>query len=153
MAMGTRTGDKATQTAAYREAYTVGAKTKDGTVHGMASQLMLNPQITDRIDELIAQRDRALIRSQVADKDIALKVFRNACDPHQQEDVTMTMMKGAENLAKTQGMFINTEQRIDPDRDLTPAQVTAELDAMIEEAKATGTDDNVIPIDKSSSKR
>lgn len=97
------------QSDAYRESYN--STGKHTTVNVEASKLMSNPNVRQRVDQLIAQRERAMINSSISDKEKVLTALRTFMDSAEPSD--SMRIRATELLGKTAGLFKDvTEQTI-----------------------------------------
>ncbi len=95
---------------AYREAYNAN-RMQDNSIYREASLLMADPKITQRVEELQRQKDRALLASSIADRDIVLRFLRDVV--LDEEERTADRLRSAELLGKTTGLYkdvIETQQ-------------------------------------------
>ena len=117
-----------TQSAAYREAYSVSPKTKPETVNQAASRLMANSNIAARVKVLVSMREQALIRSSLSDRERVLKKLRGAIDG---EPTNALELKAAELLGKSVGLFKDVIE--DGSATRSAAELEAELQARLDE--------------------
>lgn len=112
------------QADAYREAYDVGENTKASTCHEKASRLMAEAKIRARVEALVQVREKAILRSAVADREAVLAKLRDWLDSATKDD--LAKIRAAELLGKSVGLFKDVVET-------APARTVAELEAELEE--------------------
>lgn len=94
---------------AYREAYDT--KGSQATVNNAGSQLYKQPEIRQRIDQLIAAREQAVIRAAVTDRERVVSFLREMM--LQAAPTDAQKIRAAELLGKTAGLFNNDTRGTD----------------------------------------
>jgi hypothetical protein len=92
--------------AGYREAYDVSPDSKMSTARDSATKLMSDPRVSQLVDKLIRDKEKAVVASAVSDREKVLSKLRTwteADDPDQA--VPATTLKAAELLGKSVGLF------------------------------------------------
>jgi phage terminase small subunit len=109
----------------YREAYSAGNMSA-ASIHTEASMLMSNPMITQRVERLQRQKDRAVVVSSITDRERVLDKLRATLDTHEGGPVVTAQLRAAELLGRTMGLFKDVQQVQEKPR--TAAEVAAELE-------------------------
>ena len=122
-----------TQAAAYREAYDVGEGTRPETHQAAASRLMQKAAIRARVDRLIAEKERAVVRSAVSDREKVLAKLRQWIDPPANEDgirevASASELKAAELLGRACGLYRDV---IEDNRSRSSEEVQAEIESKL----------------------
>ena len=91
-----------TMSDAYREAYNTG-NMKPGSIHREASLLMSNPMVSQRVQRLQRQRDRAVVASSLTDRERVLEKLRHFMDHAEPGDGAK--VRATELLGKSVGLF------------------------------------------------
>jgi len=112
---------------AYREAYDVKPDTKAGSIQTEASKLMSNPDIAQRVEVLIAARERAIQASGVSDREKVLGKLRAWMDTAEGTDAMK--IRSAELLGKSVGLFKDV---VEQKQETTSADIEAKLQAKLE---------------------
>ena len=119
---------------AYREAYA--SKGKDQTVHNESSKLMRNPYVASRVDALIEQKERALVRKAVDDRSLVTNKLRawveDGIDPKTGDEPTQAQLQAAQLLGRTVAMF--SDKQVVETNDRSPDEVAAEIERRLAEA-------------------
>ena len=112
---------------AYRAAYDT-ANMKPATINRQAHELMINPKITARMDELHRQREQEQRMSALSRSE---KVIKKLEEIGLQDDTGSTaQIRALELLGKTIGMFtdkIETEDKTERDADAIKAELQQKL--------------------------
>ena len=112
---------------AYREAYDVKPETKAGSIQTEASKLMSNPDIAQRVEVLIAARERAIQASGLSDREKVLGKLRTWMDTAEGAD--SMKIRSAELLGKSVGLFKDV---VEQKQETTSADIEAKLQAKLE---------------------
>ena len=112
---------------AYREAYDVKPKTKAGSIQTEASKLMSNPEISQRVEVLIAARERAVQASGVSDREKVLSKLRHFMECAEGADAMK--IRSAELLGKSVGLFKDV---VEQKQEVASADIEAKLQAKLE---------------------
>jgi hypothetical protein len=115
-----------TMSDAYREAYNT-SNMKPASIHREASLLMSNPMVTQRVERLQRQKDRALIASSLSDRECVLEKLRDMTDNAKSESV---QLQAAVALGKTVALF--TDVRVEEKPQRSPKEIQAELNELLE---------------------
>jgi hypothetical protein len=126
-----------TQSQAYREAYDIKAATKASTVHVKASELASDGRVRGRIDDLIRQKEAAMLTAGVNDRHKVLADLRILAD--QATPADGNRIRALELLGKTCGVFIADAQPAAP---RTASAIADELEAALEAALAGSTSES-----------
>jgi hypothetical protein len=97
-----------------------------GNMHREASVLMSNPIITQRVQRLQKQKDRAVVASSVSDRERVLDKLRVTLDTTEGGPAVTAQLRAAELLGKSVGMFKDVQQVQTKPR--TVEEVRAELE-------------------------
>ena len=111
---------------AYREAYDVKPDTKAGSIQTEASKLMSNPDIAQRVEVLIAARERAIQASGVSDREKVLGKLRTWMDTAEGAD--SMKIRSAELLGKSVGLFKDV---VEQKQESSSADIEAKLQAKL----------------------
>ena len=126
---------------AYREAYA--SKGKDQTVHNESSKLMRNQYVTSRVDALIEQKERALVRKAVDDRSLVTNKLRawveDGIDPKTGDEPTPAQLQAAQLLGRTVAMF--SDKQVVETADRSPEEVAAEIERRLAEANKNSQSD------------
>ncbi len=119
-----------TMSDAYREAYSA-EKMKPASIHREASVLMSNPMVTQRVERLQHQKDRAVVASSLSDRERVLTKLRDMMESSKTESA---QLRAAELLGKSVGLFkdvqvVETDER-------TPEEIAAYIRQRIAELEA-----------------
>ena len=122
-----------TYAAAYREAYDVGPDAKPETQQTAGSKLMAKAQIRARVERLIADREKAVVRSAVSDREKVLAKLRQWIDPPANEDgirevASASELKAAELLGRACGLYRDV---IEDNRSRSSEEVQAEIEGKL----------------------
>ena len=112
---------------AYREAYDVKPETKAGPIQTEASKLMSNPAISQRVEVLIAARERAVQASGVSDREKVLSKLRHFMECAEGADAMK--IRSAELLGKSVGLFKDV---VEQKQEVASADIEAKLQAKLE---------------------
>ena len=110
---------------AYRESYNA-SNMKPATINREASVLMSNPMITQRVERLQQQKDRAVIASSLSDRERVLTKLRDTLDTTEGGPAVTAQLRAAELLGKSIGIFKDVQVKEEPVQ--TAAEITAELE-------------------------
>jgi hypothetical protein len=91
-----------TMSDAYREAYNT-SNMKPASIHREASVLMSHPMVTQRVQRLQGQKDRAVVASSLTDRERVLDKLREFMETAQPSD--SAKIRAAELLGKSIGLF------------------------------------------------
>lgn len=114
----------------YREAYSAGNMTA-ASVHREASVLMSNPMVTQRVERLQRQKDRAVVATSVSDRERVLTKLRDMMDSAKTENV---QLGAAIALGKTIALF--SEVIVNKSETQTIDEIDREIAARIAELDA-----------------
>ncbi len=123
-----------TMSDAYREAYNAD-NMKPASIHREASVLMSNPTVTQRVERLQRQKDRAVVATSVSDRERVLTKLRSLMDSAKTESV---QLGAAVALGKTIALFTDvTEDRsVELDIDTIDREIMERIAELKEAAKA-----------------
>ena len=130
---------------AYREAYS--SKGKDQTVHNESSKLMANQYVSSRVDQLIGQKERALVRSAVTDRELVTTKLRawteRGIDPTTGDEPTPAQLQAAQLLGRTVALF-SDKQIVEGSGERSAAEVAEEIQRRLEDVQLvdSSSDDN-----------
>ena len=117
---------------AYREAYNA-SNMKPGSIHREASVLMSNPMITQRVERLQRQKDRAVIASSLTDRERVLTKLRDTLDTTEGGPAVTAQLRAAELLGKSIGIFKDVQVKEEPVQ--TAAEIREEIQRRLAELK------------------
>ena len=120
-----------TMSDAYREAYST-SNMKPASIHREASVLMSNPMVTQRVQRLQRQKDRAVVATSVSDRERVLTKLRDLMDAAKTETV---QLGAAIALGKTAALFTDVT-RDDSDQDFDLEAIDKEIAQRIAEIEA-----------------
>ena len=130
---------------AYREAYA--SKGKDQTVHNESSKLMANQYVSSRVNQLIGQKERALVRKAVTDRELVVGKLRrwteDGIDPATGEEPTPAQLQAAQLLGRTVALF--TDKQVVEGAERSAEEVAAEIQRRLSDVQAvegSSNDDN-----------
>ena len=130
---------------AYREAYS--SKGKDQTVHNESSKLMANQYVSSRVDQLIGQKERAIARKAVTDRELVVGKLRrwteDGIDPATGEEPTPAQLQAAQLLGRTVALF--SDKQIVEGNERSAEEVAAEIQRRLSDVQAvegSSNDDN-----------
>ena len=117
---------------AYRQAYDA-ANMKPATINRQAHELMINPKITARMDELHRQREQEQRMSALSRSEKVIKKLEEI--GLQGDSGGTSQIRALELLGKTIGMFtdrIETEDKTERDADAIKAELQRKLQSMLQ---------------------
>ena len=130
---------------AYREAYS--SKGKDQTVHNESSKLMANQYVSSRVDQLIGQKERAIARKAVTDRELVVGKLRrwteDGIDPSTGEEPTPAQLQAAQLLGRTVALF--SDKQVIESNERSAEEVAAEIQRRLEDVQlvdSSSSDDN-----------
>ena len=130
---------------AYREAYS--SKGKDQTVHNESSKLMANQYVSSRVDQLIGQKERAIARKAVTDRELVVAKLRrwteDGIDPATGEEPTPAQLQAAQLLGRTVALF--SDKQVIESNERSAEEVAAEIQRRLEDVQlvdSSSSDDN-----------
>ena len=130
---------------AYRSAYS--SKGKDQTVHNESSKLMANQYVSCRVNQLIGQKERALVRKAVTDRELVVGKLRrwteDGIDPATGEEPTPAQLQAAQLLGRTVALF--TDKQVVEGAERSAEEVAAEIQRRLSDVQAvegSSNDDN-----------
>lgn len=130
---------------AYRLSYDIKPDSLPESQYSEASRIAARPQVRVRIEELIAQREAALLRSSLGDRDRVMQKFRDLMDNAGPED--SVKLRAAVELGRAVGLFERTGQgEDDTDADDLLGEIVRELDGL-SAAMEDGPDDRRLTVD------
>jgi phage terminase small subunit len=110
----------------YRAAYDA-ERMKPASIHQNACRLAGHVNVTARIEQQQAVKDRALIACSVSDRELVLRTLRDTV--HDTEEATVNRLRATELLGRTVGIFKSDQEQ--PDKHRTPAEIQAELQEIL----------------------
>jgi hypothetical protein len=122
------------QSAAYREAFSVSPETKAKTVHEKASRLSSNRKVRARYDQLIKAREAGMVASALSDREMVRSQLRALCSEATPQD--SGRLRALELLGRASGAFVELTAEVDV---RSSADLLAELDAMLDSAAPDDT--------------
>ena len=132
---------------AYREAYS--SKGKDQTVHNESSKLMANQYVSSRVDQLIGQKERALVRSAVTDRQLVTTKLRawteDGIDPATGEEPTPAQLQAAQLLGRTVALF-SDKQIVEGNGERSAEEVAEEIQRRLADIQVEGSSDDNHPL-------
>jgi|TARA_R110002096_G_scaffold372791_2_gene566322 hypothetical protein len=102
-------------------------ETKAGSIQTEASKLMSNPDIAQRVEVLIAARERAIQASGVSDREQVLSKLRGWMESAEGADAMK--IRSAELLGKSVGLFKDV---VEQKQEVTSLDIEAKLQAKLE---------------------
>ena len=133
------------QSAAYREAFDSNGKA--ATVHSEASRLMANQYVSSRVDQLIGQKERAIARKAVTDRELVVGKLRrwteDGIDPSTGEEPTPAQLQAAQLLGRTVALF--SDKQVIESNERSAEEVAAEIQRRLEDVQlvdSSSSDDN-----------
>ena len=131
---------------AYREAYA--SKGKDQTVHNESSKLMANQYVSSRVNQLIGQKERALVRKAVTDRELVVGKLRrwteDGIDPATGEEPTPAQLQAAQLLGRTVALF--TDKQVVEGAERSAEEVAEELQRRLADIQVEGSSDDNHPL-------
>jgi hypothetical protein len=113
-----------TSSDAYRRVYNVSPSTKDNTIWNMASELMANPKVTNRIKLIQRRMDEDKLTRAVRREEYVLKKLTEEVE---QGDQASNRLKALHLLGQTVQMFGNKLEVETKQADKTSEEITEEL--------------------------
>ena len=113
-----------TSSDAYRRVYNVSPSTKDNTIWNMASELMANPKVTNRIKAIQRRMDEDKLTRAVRREEYVLKKLTEEVE---QGDQASNRLKALHLLGQTVQMFGNKLEVETKQADKTSEEITEEL--------------------------
>ena len=119
------------QAAAYREAYDTKTE-RSATVHDAASRVARRPEVKERIEWLIKQREQAVVASALSDREKVLSKLRQWLDTAEPAD--SNKIRAAELLGKSTGLFRDVIETADSK---SSDDLLSDLEKLLEQSTAT----------------
>jgi len=113
-----------TSTDAYKRVYSVSPSTKDNTIWNMASELMANPKVTNRIKAIQRRMDEDKLTRAVRREEYVLKKLTEEVE---QGDQASNRIKALSLLGQSVNMFGNKLEVETKQTDKTSEEITEEL--------------------------
>jgi hypothetical protein len=126
---------------AYRHSYDASGS-KDNTIHGAASDLMANPRVSARVNELLKEQERMMLRDSVAIRRHVMRGLMRESEAGLSDDdsgaTAMSRLKALELLGKVDIVSMFKDRVEQENKDRKPEEVEKVLNERLRAILARG---------------